>query len=812
MLAEAGNPQQGIHLSARGRPLVGPSNSPERPDGAHRSRSALEGVATAMMDEHGRVTWWSRAAQDMLGWTAADMAGQPASRLLAEPGKAGRRSDGAARCRARLRQRSGQVVEVDLLIAEADGSAERLVLMLMPGGPDGTDQDRDVARALLAQDGIGVAQFDMGLGLVRTNAAMEALRPEDAEDDWLCRLTARDGGGASRAAFELVAATGKAVASLVYEVGPLGRVTALALSCFRVDDQFGTPVGIMVEVSRVTDAGSPRHADTYRQAFEIGESLDVVQVAEDLMAILVPALGDYATVDYPDDVLEGRDPAPGYPGQVASAPRRVAVRAADGDWPSRLIQVGEPIPRVAETPEIAAKSVGGVLAADVELSRRILGGDPALMRAFLPAGMHDSLGCPLYRGGRFFGYAAVYRTSTATPFDETDIKLMHDLCGRTATAIDNAFRFAREHQTAVVLQRSLLPPAATSSTAAETAGVYLPAGGAVSVGGDWFDAFDLSSLRVGLVVGDVVGHGLEAAATMARLRTAVQTLADLDLPPEELLTRLDDLVRRMQREASEPDSVGGSCLFAVYDPVSRVCQMASAGHPPPALITPEGDVGFVPVTPGPLLGVGDNPFDVMSVTLRPGSTLVMYTDGLLGRDVGRGSELLKTALAELSPAEGGLDSLGSSLLARIPHAEHPPDDITLLLARTDAVPEGSMATWEYPADPAAVQNARAHVNAQLEAWGLDELLFSTELIVSELVTNAIRYAGGGPVVLRLILDRVLVCEVSDPSSTQPRLRRALTTDEGGRGLFLVAQLTTRWGSRYTERGKTIWTEQPLTAF
>ncbi|MEF9881001.1 ATP-binding SpoIIE family protein phosphatase [Streptomyces sp. P9-A4] len=262
----------------------------------------------------------------------------------------------------------------------------------------------------------------------------------------------------------------------------------------------------------------------------------------------------------------------------------------------------------------------------------------------------------------------------------------------------------------------------------------------------------------------------------------------------------------MQWEATEPDSVGGSCLFAVYDPVSRTCHMASAGHPPPAVVSPEGEVGFIPVTPGPLLGVGDNPFEVMSLTLPPGSTLALYTDGLLGRDIVGGSDHLKALLAELSPVEGPLETLGSALNAQTPHAEHPTDDITLLLARTHAVAEESTATWEYPADPAAVQDARAHVNAQLEAWGLDE--FSTELIVSELVTNAIRHAGG-PVTLRLIRDRVLDCEVSDPSSTQPRLRRALTTDEGGRGLFLVAQLTTRWGSRYTERGKTIWTEQAL---
>ncbi|MEU2655055.1 SpoIIE family protein phosphatase [Streptomyces sp. NPDC007325] len=785
---------------------MGPSNPAGDAEPRPRGGSPLAGVAAALLDADGRVVWWSRAAQRLLGWTGEEMTGRPAREVLGEVPEPG---DPTAGRRVRLRHRSGRVVEADVRVSGADGSAERLVLALAPDEACGWDQDRDIARALLAQDGIGVAQYDITGRLVRTNAAMEALRPPGAGEDWLVRLAARDGSGTAGAAFEDVAATGVPLAGGVYEPVPAGGSSALSLSCFRVEDVLGTPRGVMVEASRVAEAGPGQRIDAaYRGAFEIGQSLDVVQVARDLTRVLVPGLGDHATVDYPEDVLEGRDPAPGYPGQEASAPRRVAVRTSEGAWPERLIQVGEAIPRVAESPEIAAKFVGDVLVADAEQARRILGGDPERIARFLPEGTHASLGCPLYRRGRFFGYAAVYRTRGATPFDETDIRLMHDLCARTATAIDNAFRFAREHQTAVVLQRSLLPPAATRSTAAETAGFYLPAGGSVSVGGDWYDAFDLSSLRVGLVVGDVVGHGLEAAATMARLRTAVQTLAELDLPPDELLARLDDLVRRMQIEAEHPDTVGGSCLFAVYDPVARTCRMASAGHPPPALVTPAGEVAFVPLAPGPLLGVGDHPFEVTTLTLPPGSTLVCYTDGLLGRDVAAGSERLKADLAELSGDFGSPASLGEAVLAQSPHAENPADDITLLLARTHAVPEESTAVWEYPADLAAVGDARADVRGRLEEWGLDELVFSTELIVSELVTNAMRYAGG-PVTVRLVRDRVLVCEVSDPSSTQPRLRRALVTDEGGRGLFLVAQLTSRWGSRYTTRGKTIWTEQDL---
>ncbi|MFD3531897.1 SpoIIE family protein phosphatase [Streptomyces sp. NPDC058664] len=780
------------------------------------SPSGPDAVAAALLDGRGRVVWWSRGAAELLGWSGQDMAGTPVRSLLHGPvsgARAPRAGAGHAR-KLRLRHRSGRLVDADVRLVAADPDAEVLVLASPTGGPDGPggwDEARDLARALLSQSALGVAHLDMGLRLVQANAAFEVLRPEGADDGWFLDLPDAGGTATVRATAQHVAATGACVTGVAYRLDPGHAERTLPLSCFRVDDPLGEPVGVAIVTGWSDEPPAPRLRDTYRRALEIGESLDVVQVAQDLMDVLVPALGDLACVDFPDDVLQGRDPPYGYPGQEASAPRRVAVKSADGRWPARLIQVGEPTPTVPDRPELAAKVVGDVLVADAAFAREVLGHDPELIARLVPEGMRDSLGCPLYRGGRFFGYATVYRVRTAVPFDDADVKLLRDLCARTALALDNAFRFAREHQTAVVLQRSLLPPAATESAAAETAGIYVPAGGSVSVGGDWYDAFPMSSLRIGLVVGDVIGHGLEAAATMARLRTAVQTLADLDLPPDELLTHLDDLVQRMRAEAEEPDTLGGSCLFAVYDPVTRICQLASAGHAPPALALPDGGVGFVPVVPGPLLGVGDNPFEVCSVELPPGSVLALYSDGMVqhGHDSEAGMARLGADLAELCRGDRPLDRIGADLVARHPSPDQPEDDVTLLLARTRAVAEDATAAWEFPADPAAVQDARARVNARLEEWGLDgELLFTTELIVSELVTNAIRYAGG-PVGLRLIRDRVLVCEVSDPSNTQPRLRRALTTDEGGRGLFMIAQLTTRWGCRYGARGKTIWTEQPL---
>ncbi|MFB9370826.1 SpoIIE family protein phosphatase [Kitasatospora albolonga] len=560
---------------------------------------------------------------------------------------------------------------------------------------------------------------------------------------------------------------------------------------------------LVVRPERPGPAGRLQLAEAYRRAAEIGASLDVVGGARELVDVLVPALGDLAAVDFPDAVLQGRDPQLGYPGPEASAPRRVAAKAADGRWPAALVQVGEPVPTPAATPETAAIVVGGAILFDPATALLAMGDQPEMAARHIPAGMRSAIGCPLYHRGRLFGYVLVWRTGDADPHDQQDVEVVQDLCDRTALALDNSFRYTREHQTAVVLQRSLLPPAATTSTACETAGAYRPASGALSVGGDWYDAFPLSSLRVALVVGDVVGHGLQATATMARLRTAVQTLAELDLPPDELLIRLNDLVQRMAAEAEEPDTVGASCLFAVYDPVTGECQFASAGHPPPLLLTPDGSAEYLPVPPGPPLGAADQPFEPYRTTLPAGSLLALYTDGLTGHDPDTALPALLTELTRQHRPDRPLAAIGADLIATVP-AEHPDDDIALLLARTRVVLPQSTAGWRY-ADLSEVARARADTAARLADWGLGHLDFAVELIVSELVTNAIRHAGG-PVELRLIRDRILVCEVSDPSNTQPRMRRALESDEGGRGLFLVAQLADRWGCRYATRGKTIWAE------
>jgi anti-sigma regulatory factor (Ser/Thr protein kinase) len=375
----------------------------------------------------------------------------------------------------------------------------------------------------------------------------------------------------------------------------------------------------------------------------------------------------------------------------------------------------------------------------------------------------------------------------------------------------------RTRDVALTLQRGLLPHDFPDSNAVHFDYRYRPADTAAGVGGDWFDVIPLSGARVALVMGDVVGHGLHAAATMGRLRTAVNTLADLDLPPDELLARLDDLVLRMQREAHDD---GGhepvaTCLYMVYDPVSRSCTMSGAGHPAPAFVTPDGRVEFGPLAQNPPLGVGGVPFTSTETVLTEGTVIALYTDGLL--DLRRQeSDAAQASLGRsLAPLGGGqhgrrgprdLDAMCDRVWAELPE-EHD-DDAALMLVRTRSLDAGRVAVWDLPAHPSAVPTVRSAATRRLEEWGLGESAFSMELVISELLANAIQH-GGAPVTLRLIREGALICEVSDGSSTSPHPRRAQPLEEDGRGLFLVGQLTDRWGTRYTPTGKTIWAQQYL---
>ncbi|WP_369274052.1 SpoIIE family protein phosphatase [Streptomyces sp. R11] len=541
----------------------------------------------------------------------------------------------------------------------------------------------------------------------------------------------------------------------------------------------------------------------------IGTTLDVTRTAEELAEVTVPRFADFVAVDLPDSVLRGEEPE-ALGGRTAL--RRVAIRAVRKE-PHNLYDVGDPVEYVPSTPQARSlETRQSVLEPVLAEAAGWIAQDPARLEPVLAAGIHSLITVPLRARGTTLGVVSFYRSLQPASFEDDDLSLAQELAARAAISIDNARRYTREHNTALALQRSLLPRGRCEQSAVEVAYRYLPA--QAGVGGDWFDVIPLSGARVALVVGDVVGHGLHAAATMGRLRTAVHNFCALDLSPDDLLTHLDDLVGRLDRgegwaAESTPDAgiVGATCLFAVYDPVSRRCTLTRAGHPLPAVVAPDGTVEFVDLPSGPPLGLGGLPFETADFELAEGSQLVLYTDGLIedrNRDIDVGLDKLRAVLASAGrPPEETCEAVLDAMLPT-----RPADDVALLVARTHTLGPDRVAQWDLPSDPAVVSHARAVVTERLAAWGLGDLAFTTELVASELVTNAIRHATG-PVRLRLLRDRALVCEVSDGSGTSPRLRRARSTDEGGRGLFLVAQFTERWGTRYTPNGKIIWTESPL---
>ncbi len=307
-----------------------------------------------------------------------------------------------------------------------------------------------------------------------------------------------------------------------------------------------------------------------------------------------------------------------------------------------------------------------------------------------------------------------------------------------------------------------------------------------------------------------MGEGLHAAATMGRLRTAVQNFSSLDLAPDELLSKLDELVIRLDQETAAADNgaaiAGATCLYAIYDPVCGTCTLARAGHLPPAVVSPDGTVEIPKLPAGSPLGVDERPFEAAEMHLPEGSSLVFYTDGLVEdrEHVDEGLNTLRTLLARpgRSPQQ-----ICEEVLSALP-VPRESDDTALLVARTRRLPADQVADWELDADPAAVAGVRADITRQLEGWGLEDKVPTTALVLSELITNAIRYAPGR-IGVRLLRDQALVCEVSDSSSTSPHLRYAADDEEGGRGLFLIAHLADRWGTRYTARGKVIWAEQRL---
>ncbi|MCW7943485.1 PAS/PAC sensor protein [Streptomyces hygroscopicus] len=781
----------------------------------------------------------SEGAGRLLGYEPAQVVGREATELLAEPlPEAVRRS-----CAAReswsgtvtVCHRDGHPLSLALQAHPLRGTAGDTywsVTAVAPRSPraaHGNHGEPDASllkQWALDQLPLPMALYDRRGVRLEVNAAMgrETGRPDHELLGW---PIGESGSGNTleglpriSEAVQEVLRTGKAMTFEAHSPGSHGpgpRVWLLSL--YPVRDGDGRICGLSAAAVDTTEQFRARRQLTIltEAGLRIGTTLDLSRTADELAEVATDYFADFAVVDLLDSVLKDEETVAGQDSGLLF--RRTAQRSVLPGCPESVVPLGGTYIYPEDSPPGHALATGrGALHRAKDILQWWETSSPERAGRLRTHGIHSLMAVPLRARGVTLGLAQFFRHRNPAPFEEDDLRLAEELGARAAVLVDNARRYGQERATALALQRSILPHPALHHPAVEVASRYLPAHSGAGIGGDWFDVIPLSGARVALVVGDVVGHGIRASATMGRLCTAVRTLADVDLAPDELLTHLDDLVLRLDRRepgdgtdrpAHSPGEVGASCLYAVYDPVSRRCSMARAGHPQPALATPDGTVRFLDVPAGPPLGLGGLPFEVTEFVLPEGSVLALYTDGLIespARDVDEACEVLSATLADpRRPLEEMCDRALHELL---PEART--DDVALLLTRTRALSTDHVAGWELPAAPSVVALARELVGERLSTWHLEDAAFVTELVVSELVTNALRY-GSPPVHLRLIRDTALICEVSDASSTAPHLRRARLSDEGGRGLLIVAQLSRRWGSRHTRSGKTIWAELPLTS-
>lgn len=791
-------------------------------------------AATAVLDTDGTVVGWSLAAQKLLGYPPHEVLGRPVAAFVVDDGTDG--TDGARaaahfhRRVLHMRHRDGRVVRVVtamLALSPAGTGPARLLAVADAEETEQWEVLQAMLRGLATQSPVGLAIYDTDLRVVWTNAALfremgttqyTGLGPDEMVADG--KVLSERYPPTLEETMRQVLTTGEPVIELQYSGRPPSdpeRDHIWSCSYYSLRDDAGVSLGVCEETFDVTDRylAQQRLDLLVRAGGHVGTTLDMARTAQELCTVTVPHFADQVTVDLLEAVLEGEQPAPG----TASAGHVVRVWGGTGDG------AGSGMAAPAEDRPAGRRRID--YPPDSPQARSLASGrsvqerpDPDRTEAEGTAGQPRArLAVPLRAEGATLGVVTFAWDRRRDPFDAGELAVADELVARTAVCIDNARRYTREHTAALMLQHSLLPRGLPRLTAVELAYRYLPADNKAGVGGDWFDVIALSGTRVGLVVGDVVGHGLRASATMGRLRTSVRALARLDFAPDELLARLDDLITQAAnegaalpsegQEAPYDEALGVTCLYAVYDPVSGLCRMARAGHPPPALVDPAtGSVTFPELPAGPPLGLGGLPFETAELEFPEGTLLALFTDGLVrdrDRDLDDQLDGLSSVLTE---HRRPLDELCDRAVAKLLPGPVD-DDAALLLVRTHKLGGHQVAVWDLPADPEAVGLARTMAARQVGEWGLDELVFTTELVVSELVTNAIRHAAAGPIQLRLIRDRTLICEVSDTGHTSPHLRHAGSDDEGGRGLFLVAQMTQQWGTRYTSTGKTIWAEQVL---
>ncbi|MGW1378142.1 SpoIIE family protein phosphatase [Streptomyces sp. NPDC002446] len=820
-------------------------------------------VASFSLGPDGRIDQWSERAEQMLGIPARYAIGKdPVEAFVPsefrETGRRkvseildGREWTGLVPYRRDEGGPADGLAEIYVMPShDEDGQRAAVCVVVDVRALRGIETDLAASQAVFGQSPMGFTLFGTDLKLLRVNERFATVFGGPASKyrgrtphDFLPRPEAERMTVALRRVLE----TGEPVTEmqLVGAVPGEEERRRWSVSLYRLHGASGRPIGVAALAADVTGrrraereaANARRNLALLNEAgARIGNSLDLETTARTLLDVAVPQFCDLASVDLYQGLLSGDEAPPGMSDGSAEL-RRVAFASAVSDAPFVSAAGGSP----ADTP-VAVGAVhrypfnspcaGALRTAQAQIIPARESDDGPELGAVV----HSTLAVPMVARDTVVGLVQFSRTKGSEPFGERDTALAVELAARAAVCIDNARLYRREHERALILQRSLLPPGDPEAAGLDIACRYLPGTTATEVGGDWFDVIELPGHRTALVVGDVMGRGLRAAVAMGELRTAVRTLALLDLEPAEVLSALDEIARglggsgngrptgrtargrngaaaaapepgRSARTADLSEVYLATCVYAVYDPVTRRCTFANAGHLPPVLVEEGEDALLLDVPPGMPLGVGGEPFEEIEVELPDGALLALYTDGLVESRDHPLDEGLRAFRAALSDADRPLEDACDHVLSAL-DTSHGEDDIALLMARVHGLPKDAVGDWSLAPEARSVSRARELARDQLTDWGLQELVDTTELLVSELVTNALRH-GHGEIRLRLLLDRTLVCEVWDADLAQPRRRRARDTDEGGRGLQLVGLLSEGWGSRRTPRGKTVWFELAL---
>ncbi|MET9392878.1 SpoIIE family protein phosphatase [Streptomyces sp. NPDC006624] len=661
-------------------------------------------VASVVLDSAGRIVLWSPQAEELFGYEAREALGQYAARIMVHEEHVdlvvklfadvmGTGQSWAGAFPVRRKDGSTRLVEFrNMRLLDDQGDVYALGLCADQSTVRRLEREVALSTRMIAQSPIGLAVLDTDLRYVSVNPALEDINGVPAEEHLgrtVREVVPRMDADALEAAARRVLRTGRPVV----DQSTIGRTPAdphqdhaWSVSLYRLENAFGTVLGVAVSIVDVTEqyrAGIEAEAARRRLALiadasgRIGTTLDLDHTARELAEVAVPELADVAAVDLLDAVVQGRQSSLG-PAEAAVI-RALAVQAYDS---AEALEAADPPGQVARyAPDRlvtqCVRTANPVLLPEVgdeDLAR--IARSPEAARLLSRAGVHSYLAVPLIARGEVLGALDLKRTRNPLPFTEDDLLLARELAARAAVQIDNARWYQSARDTALTLQRSLLPSHPPVTGGLEVASRYQPAGATSEVGGDWFDVIPLDGGRTALVVGDVMGSGIPAAAAMGRLRTATNTLASLGLDPAVLLEHLDRITAGLEQ-------VIATCVYAVHDPHLRECRIANAGHLPPVRLRAGRPPELLDLPTGVPLGVGGVAFSTTTVDLEAGDRLVLYTDGLVETRRDPLDERLDTLLSLLDGPDRPLEEVCDELLRTL-HEPDNFDDVALLIARATA--------------------------------------------------------------------------------------------------------------------------------